>query len=336
MLCCKIVSELVMGLASNLKKIHAKPLFGKNARSMDNANSFAYLVNGAKDELWGIIVDNVGETYIAPGYKRYPPLVGHPDNYYFLPEKGRVLDNYQLIYVSKGSGVYYSSPYEQMKIKEGDLFIIPPYTWHSYFPDRKTGWQEYWIGLRGAGVDDKFKNGFVKSNQIVFHVGLREDIIDYYKNAIEIAAQQRAGYLQVLAALANNILALSIYYDQNIRLQDAYIMQMDKARIIMRESYLKEISPQDVARQLNMGYSRFRKVFKEYTGESPAHYIIQLKLKRARHLLINSTMSVKEIAYSLQYKDAFNFSSQFKKYTGYSPSEFREEFSRCKNISIRS
>jgi len=60
-----------------------------------------------------------------------------------------VLDNYQLIYISKGRGWYHESPEKRVEIKGGTMLIIPPYTWHSYYPDKKSGWQEYWFP-RGA------------------------------------------------------------------------------------------------------------------------------------------------------------------------------------------
>ena len=62
---------------------------------------------------------------------------------------------------------------------------------------------------------------------------------------------------------------------------------------------------------------------------SPAHYLTSLKLQKAKALLFNSTMSVKEIAFYLNYEDAAYFSSIFKKYIGLSPSEYRSNCTGC-------
>lgn len=294
---------------------------------MKNTENFIYLVSSEKDALWGITVDNVGKTTVGPGYDVYPSLVGHPDNYYFDPDKGRILDNYQLIYIAKGKGVYYVSPSERITVREGEMLIIPPYTWHSYYPDKETGWQEYWIGLRGPNIDDRYRNGFFNPNRVIYKVGFRDEIIDYYNKALEVAESEKAGYQQLLAALANNILALSIYHDRNGQFtDDYYVTLIDRARTIMKENYLTDITPKEVADRLNIGYSWFRKLFKEYTNVSPAHYMIDLKMQKARNLLMNSVMTVKEIAFTLKYDDAFYFSILFKKYTGYSPTAFREKF----------
>ena len=74
---------------------------------MPKQTSFKYLVCSGPDRLWGITVDTVGEYSVEPGYTVYPPpSAGHPDDYYFNVDRGRILDNYQLIYITQGRGWY--------------------------------------------------------------------------------------------------------------------------------------------------------------------------------------------------------------------------------------
>ena len=208
------------------------------------------------------------------------------------------------------------------------MLIIPPYTWHSYYPDKKTGWQEYWIGMRGPHLDARFKNGFFGTNRLVYKVGLREDIIQLFNQAIDFAFSEQATYQQTLAGIGNLILGMAIYYDCNQHFtNDVVIQQINQARIIMRENFLTGISPKDVAQQINMGYSWFRKLFKEYTNVSPARFILELKLQKAKSLLLNSSLSVKEISYMVGYEDATYFTALFKKYAGFTPLAYREQLS---------
>lgn len=271
--------------------------------------SFKYMVCSDQDKSWGITVDNVGEYYIEPDYSFYPPpSAGHPADYYFNTRNGRILDNYQLIYISKGRGWYHESPEKRVEIKGGTMLIIPPYTWHSYYPDKKSGWQEYWIGFRGAHIDSRYNNGFFVRNKVIHPIGFREHIIDRYKEALEIAFKEKTGCQQVLASIANSILAYVIYYDSNdYSSNDAVAEKIDQARSIMRENMLTDITPEQVADKINMSYSWFRKTFKEYTNVSPAHYITQLKLQKAKLMLLNSPLSIKEIAFYLKYEDAAYF-----------------------------
>lgn len=227
------------------------------------------------------------------------------------------MDNYQLIYISKGRGWYHESPEKRVEIKGGTMLIIPPYTWHSYYPDKKSGWQEYWIGFRGAHIDSRYNNGFFVRNKVIHPIGFREHIIDRYKEALEIAFKEKTGCQQVLASIANSILAYVIYYDSNdYSSNDAVAEKIDQARSIMRENMLTDITPEQVADKINMSYSWFRKTFKEYTNVSPAHYITQLKLQKAKLMLLNSPLSIKEIAFYLKYEDAAYFSAIFRKYVG--------------------
>ena len=72
-----------------------------------------------------------------------------------------------------------------------------------------------------------------------------------------------------------------------------------------------------------MGYSSFRKLFKEYTGLAPTMYQHDLRLQRAKELLSTTDDSIKEIAYRLNFESPDYFSSKFKAKTGMKPSEFR-------------
>lgn len=244
--------------------------------------SFTYLVSGDNDRLWGITVDNVGEYFVPANYDCYPPLVGHPENYFFDIRKGRVMDNYQLIYITQGRGWFHVTPEKRVALSGGSMLIIPPYTWHSYYPDKKTGWQEYWIGIRGAHIDSRYESGFFSCRKVVHEIGLRESIVGFYKEAVALALEEKPGYQQVLAAIANSILAYTLFYDANFSDNKREVDEkMDRARILMRERLLSGVTPEQVASMLNMSYSWFRKTFKAYTHVSPAHYITSLKLQEA-------------------------------------------------------
>lgn len=295
---------------------------------MKNKNLFKYLVSSERDMLWGLIIDNIGRAEINKDYKVYPPKVGHPTDYDFNPQHGRILDNYQLVYIAGGRGTFVISEDEKIPVTTGDMLVIPPYTWHSYYPDKKTGWKEYWIGMRGPHIDERYKNGFFGSNRFIYKVGIREEIIQLFNQAMDLAFSEQPTYQQTLAGIGNLILGMAIYYDSNQHFtNDVVIKQINQARIIMRENFLTGISPKEVAEQVNMGYSWFRKLFKEYTNVSPAHFILELRLQKAKNILLNTNLSVKEISYRVGYEDATYFSALFRKHTGFTPLAYREQFS---------
>jgi AraC-like DNA-binding protein len=98
---------------------------------------------------------------------------------------------------------------------------------------------------------------------------------------------------------------------------------IDKARIYMQERIETDLQMPQVAEYLNMSYSSFRHLFKKYTGLSPTQYFINLKLHLAKRMLQNSTTSIKEISYLLNFETPEYFAKLFKKKIGMSPTEFR-------------
>jgi AraC-like DNA-binding protein len=64
--------------------------------------------------------------------------------------------------------------------------------------------------------------------------------------------------------------------------------------------------------------------FKAETGLSPKQYLLHMRNRKARELLLESQLNISQIADMCGYADVFDFSRRFKKETGYSPSEFRK------------
>jgi AraC-like DNA-binding protein len=68
----------------------------------------------------------------------------------------------------------------------------------------------------------------------------------------------------------------------------------------------------------------FYRLFKTETGLSPKQYILQMRVRKARELLLESPMNMSQIADRCGYADVFDFSRRFKKATGYAPNVFRK------------
>src|SRR5690606_22035735 len=134
-----------------------------------------YLPLSPNDEKWGLYTLNVGCGTI-PLSATYPSP-DHPPSYYFNWEKGRVLSDYQLIYITQGEGRFESKTCGVQDIKEGCVILLFPDEWHRYEPNEKTGWNEYWVGFKGPIADQLVKNNFFSLQQPIVHIGLREEII---------------------------------------------------------------------------------------------------------------------------------------------------------------
>lgn len=96
-----------------------------------------------------------------------------------------------------------------------------------------------------------------------------------------------------------------------------------KAQALMADRLERRLSMPELARSLSVGYSWFRRKFREYTGHSPAQYHLKLRLNRARQLLLGTDLPLKEIADRTGFHSAYHFSRAFKAEVGRSPSAFR-------------
>ncbi len=282
-----------------------------------------YMLANERDAQWGLTVTTIGYEEIAPGDSY--PTKGHADGYYFELDKGRVLNEYQLLYNPEGEGLFRSSSVKETKLREGDMFLLFPGEWHSYHP-LERGWKSYWIGFKGKNMDDRVKAGFLSPEKPIYHIGFSDNIVALYKQAYEAAIEEAAYSQQLMAGIVNHLIGMMYSLERNIELKtrnQTHVDMINRARLRIRESLESSLTIQKVAEDMGVSYSNFRKLFKEFTGISPATYQQDLRLQRAKELLSTTDMSIKEIAYRLNFESPDYFSAKFKIKTGRRPSELR-------------
>lgn len=268
-------------------------------------------------------ISSVGFEEI-PANACYPTL-NHSAGYYFNPDKGRVLKEYQLVYITEGEGVLETNSAGLFSIKRGMMFVLFPGEWHTYYPNYKTGWSHYWIGFNGEDVDKWISNEYCSKKSPVFKVGINEEIVSLFRKAIDVANEEQSLYQCVLGGLVTYLIALMCSIDKNFQVENGdFSSKIDYACVLMRELIDQPVSMQEVARRSGMGYSLFRKLFKERIQLAPSQYFQNLKIQKAIELLSTTNTSVKEIAYRLNFETPAYFCARFKKQTGMSPLEYRE------------
>ena len=282
-----------------------------------------YLVANERDALWGLTVSTVGYDELQPG-DSYPTR-GHAGGYYFDVTRGRTLNEYQMLYLVEGEGRLSTDHVRDQPIKSGDIFLLFPGEWHTYHPLPDSKWKSYWIGYRGKNMDDRVKYGFLSPEKPVYHVGYCHEILQLYDSAMKAAMEEAAYSQQTLAGIVNHLIGTMYSLERNIVLNKntQHVDLINKGRLRIRETLEEAVSIQDIAQELGISYSSFRKLFKEYTGMAPAMYQQSLRLQRAKELLSTTDESIKEIAYRLNFESPDYFSAKFKNQTGMKPSDFR-------------
>lgn len=286
-------------------------------------NFYKYIQVNQEYAFEDLVVHNAGHTHIEPDAV-YPPG-RHPDHYQFSYSQGRIIDEYQLIYITDGRGVLQTKSGGKFEIKAGDGFLIFPGEWHRYKPDAKTGWTENWVGFKGTNSFLLSSENLLSRKTPKFSIGLDDRLIRQFSNMFEMVKSDFVGAEYVLTGSVIFLIGhiLTHLKRQELKISGRTDEIIMTAKSLLESRFTTKVALEDVARQLNISYVWFRTYFKKHTGFSPYDYLLNIRINHARLLLKNSSRSVKEISQSSGFESHQQFSKTFKKKTGLSPVEFR-------------
>lgn len=290
---------------------------------MNNFNK--YLDISSLNKKWGFYVNTVGFNKSGPNTV-YPNNKKHPADHSFNWDKGRILDGYYIVFITKGQGIFESEHTSSYNLLPGMCFFLFPGVWHRYKPNLNTGWEEYWVGFKGSYPDLLMNNGFFNVNAPFINTGFNEDLLLLFHKLLDTVKSADVGYHQAIAGITFQILGLlytiSVHKEQSKNPTERLIA---KAKVLMQESIEQSIDFEELAKELPMGYSRFRKAFKRLTNQSPNQYHLNLRLNKAKELLSSTNLTVNEISYQTGFESVSYFSKLFKQKNGMPPKAHRLE-----------
>lgn len=99
---------------------------------------------------------------------------------------------------------------------------------------------------------------------------------------------------------------------------------IDKAIQFMQEYYSANISINDICNLIYLSPCHFKRVFKDYTGQTPYQYLMGIRLKKAKEILRKNENSIEEVAKLCGFVNSGHFSTVFKRNVKMSPTEFKK------------
>lgn len=117
--------------------------------------------------------------------------------------------------------------------------------------------------------------------------------------------------------------------DSEVQISDDSIIQ--KAVTYIETNYSKDLTREDVANSVYLSSAYFSRFFKQKTGMSFLNYLTTVRMKKATELL-GTRMKINDIAKAVGYQSRNRFFINFRQYTSYSPTEYRRQILKMRDI----
>ena len=226
-------------------------------------------------------------------------------------------DTYKLFYLSKGSAevIIDSVLYN---VSEGDSFAVFPGL--SYKITAAPSVQYYWIEISGIKAPILFSHtAFSIENPILNEIPVPG--LEKYFQSVEASTPDLAAYYRNGGKM---LILLSFYMEYHPEKNGKENNYVRLAKAYIKKHYGESsLSVTTIAEYIKVDRSYLYRLFKKETGASISQFINKYRINNAEMLLINTNLSVKDIASSSGFSDQLYFSKVFKKLTGKSPTQFR-------------
>lgn len=233
-----------------------------------------------------------------------------------------------MLYCTAGEG--WVQDYRRIGLSAGDLALIPQGLAHAYGSSRERPWQLYWLHFRCMPQDFALAQTLHSMQYVeVFHPSLREDILQPFQRILQLLDTHLDFPDESLCEAAGQLLLLLgrvLRGDApagNSPLQDEHVR---RAMQYLRDHLYGQTSLDELSAYLGISKYHLSHCFQAAAGQAPIVYYNRLKCQEACHLLLSTEKSVSEIAAALHFSTPYYFSERFKRFTGYSPRQYRRLF----------
>lgn len=238
-------------------------------------------------------------------------------------QKGR--RDYQILYVANGKTHFWFDGKEEI-VSAGHMVLYKPEEIQKYVYYLEDNPEVFWIHFTGSDVKNILAYHGISLDEHVFYCGVLPDYKALFRKIIQELHLCRYGYEDYIASLFNDILLLVDRQQHEQKKATGDVQeQIERAAAYFNENYNTKISIDDYAESLHISTNWFIHNFKQYTGMSPAQYILSLRMVNAQSLLERTTYNIKEISEIVGYENPLYFSRVFKKEIGKSPAQYRKE-----------
>lgn len=157
-------------------------------------------------------------------------------------------------------------------------------------------------------------------NMIISNHKIVENSNDYYIYNYKQLTHAYDSFHDMLESLIQIVEASCEQETSQPDLSNSHFLKIMK---YVNTCYNENITLKDVSKVVNLNPNYISQVFKKTTGTTFSHYLTDLRIKNAKKLLVTTNISINDVSIQSGFNDYFYFLKTFKKYTGKTPSEFR-------------
>ena len=234
------------------------------------------------------------------------------------------MDSILLLLTLKGRGKLRYQEQEYLMVP-GSVMLINLWNPHEYHA-LEDGWTFKYLHFRGAMsreyqayIENRFGPVFPLHRRIYLETEAR---LDTLYHAVE--GEGRPDYA-VVSGVIYSILTAFLSEDNTAGSAQKSAEAIRRAIAYITENYSRNITTQKIADAAFLSRSYMSELFVQTYGMPPHEYLTMYRLSHVKEILMNTGISVSEIAERTGFRDAFTLSRVFKQKFGISPTEYRKQ-----------
>ena len=234
-----------------------------------------------------------------------------------------VTSQYSGVLVLRGRGTYIDWNGREFPTFPGCFLQRLPGRRHHTIHPATSNWAECYVNISEDFCKTLAAMNSLDMDRSVLVPGLSLALVERFDTLLNDLRHAPPHDLPRMMMLAHALIVDIYALDRRGSRPNPYARALDEAARELATDASRRIKLSELAAKLGIGYEVFRKAFQDRFGMAPGDYSIRRRMERARSLLTQGEMTVKEVAFAMGYPNEFAFSRQFSRVYGAPPSRFR-------------
>ena len=219
-----------------------------------------------------------------------------------------------LHYIIRGEGWFGGR-----KLRAGQGFYIHADQMHEYHADAQNGWHYFWMIL-SVDLANQYVLPYLTMDQDgVFEADFTGRLL--LERPRYFASHQPLEHMEALSIFFS---VMALHASHHKISPNLPLSHLNNAKVLIENRFGRRLTVRDVAREIGVDDRYLYNLFIRYEGISPKECISRCITSHACRMLMDTSLSITEIAEALGFDDVCTFSKFFRKRTGKPPTHYRE------------